>query len=379
MEKTIVKVGLASCGVAAGAVPIFETIRKALAGRDDVELKKVGCIGLCYMEPIVEVERNGVSIAYGKVDSDVAKKIISEHVDQGKVVEENLILNPEGFACENVRIEKQVRIVLRNSGVIDPEKIEEYLARDGYKALEKVLSMKEADVIEEVTKSGLRGRGGAGFPTGIKWKLARQSQSDKKYFVCNADEGDPGAFMDRSVLESDPHSVLEGMAIGGYCIGADEGIIYCRAEYPLAIKHLNVALDQARERGYLGKNIFGSNFSFDIHIKEGAGAFVCGEETAMIASIEGKRGMPRPRPPFPAQSGVFGKPTNINNVETIANIAWIILNGADAFSAMGIGRSRGTKVFALAGKIKKGGLAEVPMGMPLREVIFDVAGGIADD
>ena len=379
MEKTIVKVGLASCGVAAGAVPIFETIRKALAGRDDVELKKVGCIGLCYMEPIVEVERNGVSIAYGKVDSDVAKKIISEHVDQGKVVEENLILNPEGFACENVRIEKQVRIVLRNSGVIDPEKIEEYLARDGYKALEKVLSMKEADVIEEVTKSGLRGRGGAGFPTGIKWKLARQSQSDKKYFVCNADEGDPGAFMDRSVLESDPHSVLEGMAIGGYCIGADEGIIYCRAEYPLAIKHLNVALDQARERGYLGKNIFGSNFSFDIHIKEGAGAFVCGEETAMIASIEGKRGMPRPRPPFPAQSGVFGKPTNINNVETIATIAWIILNGADAFSAMGIGRSRGTKVFALAGKIKKGGLAEVPMGMPLREVIFDVAGGIADD
>ena len=379
MDKTIVKVGLASCGVAAGAVPIYETLQKALAGRDDVELKKVGCIGLCYMEPIVEVERNGVSIAYGKVDSDVARKIVSEHVDGGKIVEDNLILNPEGFACENGRIEKQVRIVLRNSGVIDPEKIDEYLARDGYKALEKVLSMKEADVIEEVTKSGLRGRGGAGFPTGIKWKLARQSQSDKKYFVCNADEGDPGAFMDRSVLESDPHSVLEGMAIGGYCIGADEGIIYCRAEYPLAIKHLNVALDQARERGYLGKNIFGSNFSFDIHIKEGAGAFVCGEETAMIASIEGKRGMPRPRPPFPAQSGVFGKPTNINNVETIANLAWIILNGADAFSAMGIGRSRGTKVFALAGKIKKGGLAEVPMGMPLREVIFDVAGGIADD
>ena len=379
MDKTIVKVGLASCGVAAGAVPIYETLRKVLEGRSDVELKKVGCIGLCYMEPIVEVERNGVSIAYGKVDSDVAKRIVSEHVDQGKILEENLILNPEGFACENVRIDKQVRIVLRNSGVIDPEKIDEYLARDGYRALEKALAMKEPDLIEEVTKSGLRGRGGAGFPTGVKWKLARQSQSDKKYFVCNADEGDPGAFMDRSVLESDPHSVLEGMAIGGYAIGADEGIIYCRAEYPLAIKHLNVALEQARERGFLGKNILGTSFSFDIHIKEGAGAFVCGEETAMIASIEGKRGMPRPRPPFPAQSGVFGKPTNINNVETIANIPWIILNGADAFAAMGVGRSRGTKVFALAGKIKKGGLAEVAMGMPLREVIFDVAGGIADD
>jgi len=272
-----------------------------------------------------------------------------------------------------------VRIVLRNSGLIDPEKIDEYIARDGYDALKKALSMKPEQVIEEVLASGLRGRGGAGFPTGLKWKFARGAKGDKKYFVCNADEGDPGAFMDRSVLESDPHSIIEGMAIGGFSIGSDEGIIYCRAEYPLAIKHLNVALEQAREKGYLGKNILGSDFSFDIHIKEGAGAFVCGEETAMIASIEGRRGMPRPRPPFPANSGVFGKPTNINNVETIANIPWIILNGAAKFSEYGIGKSRGTKVFALAGKIKKGGLAEVPMGMPLREVIFNVAGGIAEN
>jgi NADH-quinone oxidoreductase subunit F len=379
MPKTVVKVGLASCGVAAGAVPIYETLTEALAGQKDVEIKKVGCIGLCYMEPIVEVERDGKSIAYGKVDTAMAKEIAEAHVGRGEIVQRGVILDPSSKACENERMESQVRIVLRNSGLIDPEIIEEYLAHDGYKALEKALSMTPLQVIDEVLASGLRGRGGAGFPTGLKWKFANGAKGDKKYFVCNADEGDPGAFMDRSVLESDPHSIIEGMAIGAYAIGSDEGIIYCRAEYPLAIKHLNVALDQAREKGFLGKNILGSGFSFDIHIKEGAGAFVCGEETAMIASIEGRRGMPRPRPPFPANSGVFGKPTNINNVETIANIPWILLNGAAKFAEYGIGKSRGTKVFALAGKIKKGGLAEVPMGMPLREVIFNVAGGIAEN
>ncbi|TDY55897.1 NADH:ubiquinone oxidoreductase subunit F (NADH-binding) [Aminivibrio pyruvatiphilus] len=379
MPKTVVKVGLASCGVAAGAVPIYETLTGILAGREDVEIKKVGCIGLCYMEPIVEVERDGKSIAYGKVDTAMAREIAESHVERGEIVLRGVILDPESKACENERMDSQVRIVLRNSGLIDPEKIEEYLAHDGYKALEKALSMTPIQVIDEVLASGLRGRGGAGFPTGLKWKFANGAKGDKKYFVCNADEGDPGAFMDRSVLESDPHSIIEGMAIGAYAIGSDEGIIYCRAEYPLAIKHLNVALEQARKKGFLGKNILGSGFSFDIHIKEGAGAFVCGEETAMIASIEGRRGMPRPRPPFPANSGVFGKPTNINNVETIANIPWIMMHGAAKFAEYGIGKSRGTKVFALAGKIKKGGLAEVPMGMPLREVIFSVAGGIAEN
>ncbi|MDI9388525.1 MAG: NADH-quinone oxidoreductase subunit NuoF [Synergistota bacterium] len=379
MTKTIVKVGLASCGVAAGAVPIYETLVESLRGRDDVEIKKVGCIGFCYMEPLVEVERDGKSVTYGKVDTALAKEIAESHATRGEIVQRAVILDPSAKACENDRMDSQVRIVLRNSGIIDPEKIDEYIAREGYSALRKALSMKPEQVIEEVLASGLRGRGGAGFPTGLKWKFARGAKGDKKYFVCNADEGDPGAFMDRSVLESDPHSILEGMAIGAWAIGADEGIIYCRAEYPLAIKHLNTALDQAREKGFLGEDILGSGFNFDIHIKEGAGAFVCGEETAMIASIEGKRGMPRPRPPFPANSGIFGKPTNINNVETIANIPWIIHNGSARFAELGIGKSRGTKVFALAGKIKRGGLAEVPMGMPLREVIFGVAGGIAED
>ncbi len=379
MTKTIVKVGLASCGVAAGAVPIYETLVESLRGRDDVEIKKVGCIGFCYMEPLVEVERDGKSVTYGKVDTALAKEIAESHATRGEIVQRAVILDPSAKACENDRMDSQVRIVLRNSGIIDPEKIDEYIAREGYSALRKALSMKPEQVIEEVLASGLRGRGGAGFPTGLKWKFARGAKGDKKYFVCNADEGDPGAFMDRSVLESDPHSILEGMAIGAWAIGADEGIIYCRAEYPLAIKHLNTALDQAREKGFLGEDILGSGFNFDIHIKEGAGAFVCGEETAKIASIEGKRGMPRPRPPFPANSGIFGKPTNINNVETIANIPWIIHNGSARFAELGIGKSRGTKVFALAGKIKRGGLAEVPMGMPLREVIFGVAGGIAED
>ncbi|WP_029166696.1 NADH-quinone oxidoreductase subunit NuoF [Aminiphilus circumscriptus] len=377
MTKTIVKVGMASCGVAAGARPVFDKLSALLDGRNDVVLKQVGCVGLCFSEPLVEIEREGVRSLYGKVTPEFAEQIVQDHVDQGKVLTEGLIFSTSEAAPENTMVEKQVRVVLRNCGRIDPEKIDEYIAAGGYEALKKVLdSMAPEQVIQEILDSGLRGRGGAGFPTGLKWKFARAAQGSDKYVVCNADEGDPGAFMDRSVLESDPHSVLEGMAICAYAIGATHGIIYCRAEYPLAIKHLNIALEQARERGFLGERILGKDFSFDMYIKEGAGAFVCGEETALIASIEGKRGTPRPRPPFPAQSGVWGKPTNINNVETLANVAWIIQNGAGAFNRHGIGKSRGTKVFALAGKIAKGGLVEVPMGMPLREVIFDVGGGI---
>src|SRR6056297_3256714 len=380
LPKTIVKVDMASCGIAAGAEPVYSKLQSLLDGNSEVELKKVGCIGFCYMEPLVEIEKAGRRVTYGEVDVSVAEKIVKQHVENNELLKENVILDTSDEASENFRLDTQVRIVLRNTGLIDPQNINEYLERDGYNGLKKAIKdMSPMEVIQEILDSGLRGRGGAGFPTGLKWKFAHLAKSDKKYFVCNADEGDPGAFMDRSVLEGDPHSVIEGMAIGGYAIGADEGIIYCRAEYPLAIKHLNTALDQAREKGYLGNNIMGTDFSFDIHIKEGAGAFVCGEETAMIASIEGKRGMPRPRPPFPANSGIWGKPTNINNVETLANIAWIISNGSAEFSKYGIGKSRGTKVFALAGKINKGGLAEVPMGMPLKDVIYKIAGGIPGD
>ena len=397
MNKTTVTIGLASCGVASGGLPLAEELEKLLAGRSDVEIKEVGCIGYCYMEPLIGVERDGKTYTYGKVDVDILHRIIDEHVDKNVVVKEHLILTdgvPAGGeirGSENPRMDKQVRIVLRNSGLIDPKNIDEYIVRDGYRGLTKaVREMTRDEVIKEVLDSGLRGRGGAGFPTGMKWRFARDAKGAEpnaknpsgtdKYMVCNADEGDPGAFMDRSVLESDPHSVIEGMAIGAYAVGASHGVIYCRAEYPMAIDHINIALGQARERGFLGEKILGDeNFSFDIYVKEGAGAFVCGEETALIASIEGQRGMPRPRPPFPANSGVWKKPTNINNVETYANVPWILTHGASAFNKYGHGRSRGTKVFALAGKIKKGGLAEVPMGMPLRDVIYDIAGGIEND
>jgi NADH-quinone oxidoreductase subunit F len=276
--------------------------------------------------------------------------------------------------------EKQHRIVLRNCGVIDPGSLEEYVAAGGYKALEKALkTMTPEQVIDEVSKSGLRGRGGAGFPTGRKWSLTRASKGTKKYIICNADEGDPGAFMDRSVLEGDPHAVMEGMMIAAYAIGADEAYIYCRAEYPKAIARLRQAIMQARKAGFLSENILGSGFKFEIKIKEGAGAFVCGEETALMASIEGRRGMPRIRPPFPAQSGLWGKPTNINNVETFANIPWIVLNGGGAFAAFGTDDSKGTKVFAMAGKVKRTGLVEVPMGLTINEIIFEVCGGIMND
>ena len=400
MNKTTITIGLASCGIASGGLPVAEELEKLLAARGDrenIEIKKVGCVGCCYMEPLVGVERDGKSYTYGKVDVDVLRRITEEHVGNNNIVKENLILasgvseEEKKAASESLRIDKQVRIVLRNSGLIDPKSVDEYIARDGYKGLTKaVKEMNRDSVIKEVLDSGLRGRGGAGFPTGMKWRFARDAKGTEpnaknpngtnKYIVCNADEGDPGAFMDRSILESDPHSVIEGMIIAAYAVGASHGIIYCRAEYPMAIRHLEIALTQARERGFLGEKILGdADFSFDIYVKEGAGAFVCGEETALIASIEGQRGMPRPRPPFPANSGVWGKPTNINNVETFANVPWILIHGANAFSEYGHGRSKGTKVFALAGKIKKGGLAEVPMGMSLREVIYDIAGGIEND
>ncbi len=377
----VIKVGLASCGLAAGAGEVYTAIEKHLKkNKIDAELKKTACIGMCFAEPLIEIYRDDKkSITYGEVTPENVGNII-DSFNQDKPVEENIVISNILKGSENKTYKKQKRIVLRNCGIIDPVSIDDYLVKDGYKALEKaVKEMSREEIIDEIENSGLRGRGGAGFPTGLKWRFAHNAQNKKKYIICNADEGDPGAFMDRSVLEGDPHNVIEGMIIGAYAIGADEGYIYCRAEYPLAIKHLNIAIEQATKKGYLGNKIFGTDFNFELHIKEGAGAFVCGEETALMASIEGKRGMPSIRPPFPAQSGLWGKPTNINNVETFANIAWIILHGAGEYAKYGTEKSKGTKVFALAGKIKNSGLIEVPMGMPLREVIYDVGGGMKTD
>ncbi len=378
MATTTVRVGLASCGIASGATLVFERLRSLLSGRDDVKLHKVGCVGLCFREPLVEVEKDEARYLYGEVTPEIAEAILAFHLQGEGDVGERLVFSSAGAAPENTMLAKQVRIVLRNCGQIDPERIEEYIARGGYQALARALQMTPDQIIQEVQASGLRGRGGAGFPTGLKWKFTRAAPGDVKYVVCNADEGDPGAFMDRSVLEGDPHSVLEGMIICAWAVGACEGTIYCRAEYPLAVRRLGVAIEQARAAGYLGKDILGTGFSFDIRVKEGAGAFVCGEETALLASIEGRRGMPRPRPPFPAQKGLWGKPTVINNVETFANVPWILTHGAAAFSQHGIGQSRGTKVFALAGKVRKGGLVEVPMGMTLREIVEGIGGGVGE-
>ena len=372
-----VVVGQGSCGVATGARKTAAELEKQIAAKGlDIPVSVTGCVGTCYLEPIVDVyDDNDELTRYVKVQPDKVERIVEEHLAGGKpVVEDAISEEDKQFVL------KQQRVVLRNCGVINPEDIEDYIAVDGYKAIEKVLKeMKPEDVIEEIKVSGLRGRGGAGFPTWFKWNAAKASPGKEKYIVCNADEGDPGAFMDRSVLEGDPHSLLEGMIIGGYAMGAIEGIIYCRAEYPLAIKRLEIAMAQAREKGFLGKNIFGSGWDFDIRITAGAGAFVCGEETALIASLEGERGMPRLKPPFPAAKGYWQKPTNINNVETFANVPWIIYNGGAAFAQFGTEKSAGTKVFALAGKIKKGGLVEVPMGMTIREVIFGIGGGIKND
>ncbi|MDO4834626.1 MAG: NADH-quinone oxidoreductase subunit NuoF [Bacillota bacterium] len=372
-----VVIGQGSCGVATGARKTAAEFEKQIAAKGlDIPVSVTGCVGTCYLEPIVDIyEDNGELTRYVKVQPDKVEAIVEGHLAGGKPVAEQAISDED-----KQFVEKQQRVVLRNCGVINPEDIEDYLAADGYKAIEKVLKeMKPEQVIEEIKISGLRGRGGAGFPTWFKWNAARENRGDQKYLVCNADEGDPGAFMDRSVLEGDPHSLIEGMIIGGYAMGATEGVIYCRAEYPLAIKRLEIAMAQAREKGFLGKDIFGSGFDFDIRIKAGAGAFVCGEETALIASLEGERGMPRLKPPFPAQKGYWQKPTDINNVETLANVPWIIYNGGAAFADFGTEKSPGTKVFALAGKIKKGGLVEVPMGMTIREVIFGIGGGIKND
>jgi len=349
---------------------------------DEVQIVKTGCFGFCEKGPIVKILPE--EAFYVEVVPEDAKEIISESIVKGRMVKRLLYVdeeeqNKDDFDIENIKFyQKQVRIVLRNCGFIDPEKIDEYIAREGYAALEKVLfDMSQDDVINELKESGLRGRGGAGFPTWMKWNFSKQVEKEQKYIVCNADEGDPGAYMDRSTLEGDPHSVLEAMTIAGYAVGADTGVIYIRAEYPLAIERLEIAIAQAREYGLLGKDILGSGFDFDFEIRLGAGAFVCGEETALLRSIEGNRGMPTPKPPFPAVEGLWAKPSVINNVETWANIPMIILKGGEWFRSIGTEKSSGTKVFALTGKIANSGLVEVPMGTTLREIVFDIGGGIA--
>ena len=373
-KRTIV-VGMSTCNIAAGADEVHRIVEQRIKDGLDADLAITGCFGMCYREPQVQVvEADGTRHLYNDVNVNRIAKILDEHVAGGKPVEKLLARLDEGEAAE--LLSGQRRVVLANCGRIDPDELDAYLAVDGYEALRGVLKQNDPGaVIRTITESGLRGRGGAGFPTGMKWKFARGYESDKKFVVCNADEGDPGAFMDRTTLESDPHAVLEGMAIGAFATGADEAYVYCRAEYPLAIKRLVRAIGQAEARGFLGANIMGTGFDFHIHLKEGAGAFVCGEETALMASIEGRRGMPRVRPPFPAEAGLFGKPTTINTVETWANAPWIIRNGAAAFASVGTEKSKGTKVFALAGKIARGGLVEVPMGITLDEIIHKVGGG----
>ena len=362
---------------------IIENFHKKLeeTGYDkEVQVIRTGCFGLCAAGPVVVVYPEG--IYYSHVKPEDVEEIVNEHIIKGRPVQ-RLIYKEHDESGVNTTLndsdfyKKQHRIALRNCGMIDPENIDEYIAFDGYKALGKVLTeMTRDEVVDTIIRSGLRGRGGGGFPTGLKWKFAKAPESDVKYVCCNADEGDPGAFMDRSVLEGDPHSVLEAMTIAGYAIGAQQGYIYVRAEYPIAVKRLRVAIGQAREYGLLGDNIMGTGFKFDIDLRLGSGAFVCGEETALLASIEGGRGEPRPRPPFPAVKGLFGKPTLLNNVETYANICQIILNGAEWFASMGTEKSKGTKVFALGGKINNTGIVEIPMGTTLREVIYEIGGGI---
>lgn len=377
---------MSTSGIAAGAREVKKTLLREIAERDikQVVVAQTGEKGLQTFEPVIIVEeKDKPRVMYGNVTPEIMTTIIVEHILNGQPVKRFLWTGEETDKIEGQEhpfFEKQVKLVLSNCGEIDPESIDEYIGAGGYQALGKALgSMTPDEVIEEITNAGLRGRGGAGFSTGLKWSFTRKATGDTKYIICNADEGDPGAFMDRSVLEGDPHAVLEGMLIAGYAIGAREGIVYTRAEYPLAIHRLEIAIKQAQKFGLLGENIFESGFSFTIEIRQGAGAFVCGEETALIASIEGERGMPRIRPPFPAQSGLWGKPTNINNVETFANVRHIIIHGAEWYRNMGTPKSPGTKVFALAGKIKNSGLIEVPMGMPLRDVIFTVGGGMKTD
>jgi NADH:ubiquinone oxidoreductase subunit F (NADH-binding)/(2Fe-2S) ferredoxin/NAD-dependent dihydropyrimidine dehydrogenase PreA subunit len=363
---------------------IVENLRAELKAKgleNDAQVVTTGCFGFCEQGPIVKVMPDNTF--YTQVKPDDAAEIVAEHVLKGRKVKRLLYTDPQNK--EHVDdskhmgfYRKQIRIALRNCGFINPENIDEYIARDGYAALGQALEMTQKDAIEIVKKSGLRGRGGGGFPTGLKWEIAYNNKADQKYVVCNADEGDPGAFMDRSILEGDPHTIIEAMAICGYCIGATRGLVYIRAEYPLAIQRLKIAIDQARQYGLLGENILGTSFSFDMELRYGAGAFVCGEETALIHSMEGLRGEPTVKPPFPAESGYLGKPTNVNNVETFANVPVVFLKGPEWFASIGTAKSKGTKVFALAGKINNVGLIEVPMGITLREVIFEIGGGIKD-
>lgn len=377
-DRQVLVCGVAGCA-SENSLNIYKRFKSLveLAKLSRVRVGQTGCFGLCAAGPVVVVYPDGTF--YSHVKAEDVDEIVQSHLINNKPVERLLCKDSDGktraieqtaFYC------KQLRSALRNCGVIDPEDIDEYIAYDGYFALLKALNMTRDQVVEEVTKSGLRGRGGAGFLTGRKWGFTKNAASDKKYVCCNADEGDPGAFMDRSVLEGDPHSVIEAMTIAAYAVGADQGYVYVRAEYPVAVKRLQHAIEQAREYGLLGKNIFGKDFNFDLEIRLGAGAFVCGEETALMTSIEGNRGEPRPRPPFPAVKGLFGKPTLLNNVETYANIPQIILKGADKFASVGTEKSKGTKVFALGGKINNTGLVEIPMGTPLKEIIYDIGGGI---
>lgn len=379
--KHIMVCGGSGCH-SANSGKIIEELRKLIHKEkleDKVEVVQTGCFGLCTKGPIVLVQPEDTFYAHVKVED--VHDIISLHIKENRIVEHLLAKEPDGSVVERLDdlnfYKKQKRLVLKNCGLIDPERIEDYIALDGYKALEKaIFELGRDKVISEIKESGLRGRGGAGFSTGTKWEICKNVEGDIKYVACNADEGDPGAFMDRSILEGDPHTVIEAMAIAAYAIGAQYGYVYVRAEYPMAVHRLSVAIEQAREKGLLGKNIFGSDFSFDLEIRYGAGAFVCGEETALLNSVEGKRGEPRPRPPFPAQEGLFKKPTLLNNVETYANITQIILKGAKWYRSIGTDRSKGTKVFALGGKINNVGLVEVPMGITLREIIYDIGGGI---
>jgi NADH-quinone oxidoreductase subunit F len=385
--KPRILVGMGTCGIAAGAEDILDTINREL-GQNGIQCDviSVGCIGLCYAEPLVEVLKPGMpSVIYGNLTPDLTSEIIRDYLvaDNPRPDLAFATRGKSGFPeiprLDDLPVFKpQVRIALRNCGNIDPANINHYLANGGYEGLSNALKQDPQEVIDEIKKSKLRGRGGAGFATGVKWQFCHDAPGDTKYLVCNADEGDPGAFMDRALLEGDPHAVVEGMLIGGYAIGASQGYVYIRAEYPLAIQRLRVALKQMEECGLLGENIMGSGFNFHIKIKEGAGAFVCGEETALMASIEGNRGMPRSRPPFPAQAGLWGKPTNINNVETWANVSAILHKGADWYSSYGTEQSTGTKTFSLVGKVARTGLVEVPMGITLREIIYGIGGGVPD-
>ncbi len=367
-------VGEGSCGIAAGAAKVYKQIETALNGNRDIELTISGCIGMCFLEPIVDIyDDSGALTRLVRVKESDGERIAEAVRTNNLENLGDLVISDEDAQF----LSKQTRIALRHCGIINPERIEDYISDGGYSAVEKVLkTMTPEQVIDVIKVSGLAGRGGAGFPTWFKWNAARQSEGEEKYLICNADEGDPGAFMDRAVIESDPHNLIEGMLIGAYAIGAKEAIVYVRAEYPLAIKRLTKAIKQAEEKGFVGENIMGTGFSCKMRIKAGAGAFVCGEETALIESLEGSRGMPRLKPPFPAQQGYWHKPSNINNVETYANVPWILLNGGEKFAAMGTENSKGTKVFALTGKIRRGGLVEIPMGKTLRDVIFDIGGGI---